>query len=265
MKNYKLYLASVALISLILLIWKFSYHYNCISLIFPIIIMLTISFGLTELVMHKKVCFQKCYIDNNSRLVYFLLSKNLTIFFYLILSFFMTVSLAYSVVEYETNFWIYIFVHINLTVFIFKFLQNKFKNILKKDYSSIVAREWTINISSILLIIVYIYLAYTGYIPEYLKDTLSETIREASSLFNSDCVLSNLFLKIKAEIDASMWYFMIHGAKNLTNDSQQYIAWIIFFLFNSFVVLSISRFIVQVVYLLDMLFKKDERKNKIER
>ncbi len=252
----KLYSTSLLIIFLILMSWNIGYSYGCYMLFFPLIMMIIISHSFIELKMQQRMCYKRCYFTESSFFAKILSSRFFVTLIYFVISILMSISLLFGIIDYSRELWIYLSVHIALVIILYQLLYHFLRTIIRNDYLAIFAKEWTINISSFVLLVVFIYLTlYLGYVPGYLHDSLPETINSASSAINSDCYLSNMILKIKIEIDSLFWWLVSRNAEHIQDQKIKVVFWLIFIVFNSLVLLGLNRFIVQSIYLLDQLFK----------
>ncbi len=225
-------------------------------MIFPIIFLILISYSFIELKIQERVCFKNCYFMSNSLFAKMLSSKFLIIAFYIVMSILMTISALYGVIDYSEKIWVYLILHIALTTVLYKYLSTKFNTIIKPTYQALLAREWTINITALVIIVVYIYFTINNFEPSYLRNSLEETWRVASSSIFSDCVIINYFLKLQREIDSIFWWLMDRGTANIEDNILNIGIWFSFLLINSFAILGVNRFIAQIIYLVDKIFNR---------
>ena len=239
-------------------IWINSYHYNCVILVLPILFLIIIGLSFIELKIQERTCFKNCYFISNSLFAKMLSSKFLIIIFYILTSIIMTISALYTIIEYPKEIWIYLIFHIGLTTIIYKYLFMIFGITLKHNYRALFAREWTINITALMMIVSYIYFTINNFEPSYLRDSLEETWRLASNSINSNCTIINYFLKLQKEIDSISWWFIDKGTENIQDRTYKVTIWISFLFINSFAILGVNRFIAQIIYLIDKIFKSKD-------
>jgi len=245
--------------------WNSFYSNNCLSLIFPVIVLVVISQGYIEAKIQERICIKKCFFNENSIIATILTSKILVILIYTLLSILMTISLMYGVIEYAQILWMYLVVYIALIILLYSFLNKLFEPMLKDKYRSIFVRKWTFNLSALLLIGGSIYLEFEyGYLPVYLSNDLSTTIINASNSYESSCEYSNFILKAKIELDSFFWWIINENSDYFKNEIIKYSIWFGFLSFNSLALLGANKFIVQTVYLLEKLFNLIEMKNNSE-
>ncbi len=206
--------------------------------------------------MQTRVCFRDCFFKRSSLFAKILSSRVLVTVFYLILSLLMTVSALAVAIELPLVFWLYLLVgHTALIVVIYRYFDHIFINTIQDSYRGLIAREWTVNIAALLLILLVLYLSYEGFTPEYLSSGLGETVRNASNSISSDCTVISVVLKIHKEIDATFWWIMVNGDEHIGSQSLKAGSWFVFLFFNSMAILGINRFVAQIIYMIDKIFQ----------
>ena len=262
--NIKPSIASILAVFVVLFGWKIIYSYHCLALVLPLILLIVIVWSLIEIKIHKRLCFKNCYFKETSILARFLTSKITVTILCLLASVVMTVSIAYSIVDYPKELWSYIALHTIIVMVIFKFLNKKLASSIHAKYLHLFSREMAINISMLLLFSAYIYIAINGYEPIYLRETLEETIKVATNSIHSQCYIVDYILRLKTELDAWFWWSVIYTSEAMDDGILKYFMWIGFIAINGLAILGINRFIVQIVYLLNIMFsikKTDEDKS----
>jgi len=255
--NLKLFIATLLAVFLIFFIWRTSYHYGCFTLLLPMVVLFVIAHSFIELKMQERFCFRDCYFVEKSFFANLLSSRSFVTIFYIILSILMTTSVMYAIIDFVTLFWIYLIFQILFATFIFKWFEKILSQTLKKNFLSLFSRELSINISSILLLLVYVYISLEGYAPEYLRETLAQTQLVASNTISSNCHAINYVLKVKIEIDSIFWWSFSSFSEHIDNTFLKSIAWLGFIFMNALAILGVNRFILQIVYYLDNIFSKD--------
>lgn len=257
--NIKLVVGSILSIFLIFLLWESTYKYSCLSLIFPIIILLVISTSFISKKMQERICHKNCYINNSSILAKFLTSRIMVTIFYIIVSIFMAITIMQNILEFTSQLWTYFLIHIFLVIYLYKFFLRMLKNTINESFLKIYVREITINMSSLILFLVYVFIIIKfGYLPEYMDDTLELTLQNATNSVKSDCIYIDYILRIKTEIDASFWFMLNQGTEILKEKYFVAMVWLTFIFINGFALLGINRFIVQTVYFLDDFLNKQK-------
>ena len=94
-----------------------------------------------------------------------------------------------------------------------------------------------------------------SYEPEYLKETLEETLSVATNSISSNCMYIDTILRIKIEIDAQLWFYMTSLDNELGNKNLKIISWVIFIIFNTMSILGLNRLIIQIIYIANKNFK----------
>jgi len=257
LRYIKTYIASILFIYLILFGWIGSYQINCTATLFLLVVLLIISYSFIELKMQERLCFRDCFLKDSSIFAKMLSSKWLVTIIYIIISIIMTISAVTSSIYIDSKIWLYIFtLHTIFVIMLLRGFDYLLYGSIKDSHRGLIAREWTINISSIVLISVTIYIYYNGYEPTYLESGLEESIINASNEVSSNCILMESILKIEREIDALFWWVITNSSEHIESSLLKLGAWLLFLLFNSLAILGINRFIVQVVYMIDIIFKE---------
>jgi len=257
--DIKLLISSILIIYLILLLWKQSYLYSCIALVFPLVILTVISKSYIEVKMQDRKCFKECYFHETSLFSKILSSRFMVTIFYLIVSLFMTISIVYGVIDYPKELLIYLVFQIFIIIVLYKFLIKRLSKTIHEKFLNMFSRELTINLSTVALLLVYIYILWNGYEPSYLRESLEETIIVASNTLSSNCNLIDTILRFKIEIDSAFWWSVHTTSTTLKSEELKILLWGTFIFMNGLAILGLNRFIVQVVYLLDNFFKKQRQ------
>lgn len=249
----KLFLGTILSVFLLFSTWKATYSYHCVSLIFPLIMLFVISRGYIELKMEERICFKNCYFKNGI-ISKILTSRFFVTIFYLLLSTIMTISTFMVSIDFSILLWSYFIVHILLSVLLFRYLNHLFKNTFQERYQLIFAREWTIRIMTVLLIVVFIYISLNEYTPVYLSHSLTETVNNATNAISSSCDAINVILKFGKTIDSSFWWVVYESAEQVNNTLIKTGIWFAFLFYNSLALLGINRLMLQIIYMLNNLF-----------
>lgn len=257
----KLVIGSIIAVFTILLSWNSFYRYNCLSLVFPIIIVIVIGLSFISMKMQERHCYKKCYFKDSSIISKMLSSKISVTIFYLIMSILMGISIMYGVLEYSLLLWLYLVFHIILSIIIFAVLNKVLKNTIQEKFLNIFTRELTIKIAAFIFFIAYLYLTINGYKPEYIVEgkSLQETITFATNSISSECLYIDAILRFKIEVDSSFWWLMNNEAVSKAEERVEALIWLIFMIIKALVIVGINRFIVQIIYLLNLIFKEKSR------
>ncbi len=255
----KTYIASILFVYFILFGWISSYELGCVWTLFLVLVLLVISYSFIELKMQERLCFRDCFLKDSSIFARMLSSRWFVTIIYITISIVMTISAMISTIYIDEKIWFYIFaLHIPLAILLFRLFDHLLYGTVKDSYRRLVAREWSINISSIVLVSVSLYIYYNGYEPTYLRDGLRESIITASNEVSSNCIWVESALKVEREVDALFWWVITNSSDYIESSMLKFGAWILFLLFNSLAILGINRFIVQVVYIVDHIFRGDD-------
>lgn len=250
----KLFTGTALSFFLIFFTWKLTYSYHCLSLLFPFIMLLVISYGYIELKMEERKCIKKCYFKEKSFFAKLLSSHIFVTLFYIVASITMTISTFIVSLDFSKLLWLYLVLHIALSILMFRGLSYFFQKTFQENYQKLFAREWSIRIMAFILIGVFIYLSLNTYTPEYLTHSLKETIENARGTVSSDCRYIETFLQYAKSIDASFWWIISEGTEQVNNTVIKTGIWLAFLFYNSLAILGINRFIFQVIYMLNNLF-----------
>ncbi len=251
---------TILVIFLVFFTWKESYPYHCLSLIFPIMMLATVSYGYYEFKKKERECFRDCYFKSDTVPSRFLSSRSYIIMiFYLLVSILMTISTFMISIEFPRLLWFYFIIHVLLSMTLFIFLTFLFGKIFKEKHQLLFAREWTVNIMAVIIIVVFIYISLNEYTPAYLSNSLQQTVNTATASVFSNCDVTNTSLKYGKAIDSSFWWITNESAEQIDNTLIKSIIWIGFVAYNSFALLGINRFMILIIYYLDTKILKNKR------
>ena len=253
---FKLLTASILTLFLLLFSWIIAYDQYCFSLLFPLIILLLISYGSIELKMQERICLKKCYFRKDSLIAKIVASRILVTIFSVIVSIMMTVTILSTVINYSLAWWGYLLFHTVLSLLLYKLLLSKSASMLQPSYHALFAREWSINFMALLILPIFVYFTLNGYTPLYLDESLEQTIQNASASVSSRCAITQSLLTWMKEIDAALWWLVSSSAKGVEPLWLKVGIWLSFIIYNSLALLGINRLILHVIYFIDMLFKR---------
>ena len=111
-----------------------------------------------------------------------------------------------------------------------------------------------------ILFCIYLFIYLNSYEPEYLRGTLSETIKIATNSISSSCQLIDVILRVRIEIESQIWFLMKGSNSFLDENNIKTILWLGFILINSLSILGLNRFIVQIIYLIKKIIKEKNAK-----
>jgi len=253
MREYiKLFILSIVTLFIILLGWITLYDEYCFSLIFPIIILLIISYSHIETKVQERKCFRKCYFKDKTIISKLLSSRIFVIIISIIISIFMTISISYSLINFTFNWWLYLIFHTAISSFFYLIMLSKSLTFIKEPYNKIFAKEWSAYLMLLILIPSFVYSTLNGYAPIYLDKSLEQTIINSSINIFSNCEIINYTLKLMRKIDAILWWLILNSTSNLEQTWLKSLIWIVFIINNSLTLLGINRLILEIIH----IFKK---------
>ncbi len=245
---FKLFVSSAFIIMLTLYLWKVLHIYNCSVLVFALFILLVIASSYIELKLQERQCFRECYFRKGSFLSKLFSSKLLIMIFYILVSVMMSITTVYVVIDFSIELWAYLLFHIFFVVLIYKALLKLFCKTITDRYILIFAREWSINISTVFLLLAFVYISLNTYEPSYLSDNLQDTISKASHSIGSQCPYIDTVLRIKIELDSTFWWLTDRATYFIKDEMLNSIVWVVFIIINSIALLGLNRFIAQIVH-----------------
>jgi len=256
-KEYlKLLLATLLTLSLVLFSWLESYDKYSLSLIFPLIILLFISYGLIEIRVQERRCIKRCYFKEKSIITRILSSKIFLTIFSIIISILMSISISYSVISFTLNWWLYLLLHSMVATFLYLYIIKITISLIKEPYNRIFAKEWSGYIMLLSIIPIFVYSTLNGYVPPYIETSLEQTIMNASISISSNCEITDYIFKISREIDAILWWLILNSTAHIEQFWLRGLIWIGFILYNSLVLFGINRLIVETIHIIDIIFTK---------
>ncbi|MDT8338340.1 MAG: hypothetical protein RQ763_03980 [Sulfurimonas sp.] len=256
--NIRQVLGAIAVIFLVLILWVYTYKLGCFSLLMPIIVTVVIASGYIEIRMKQKECFRDCYFKKNTLISKILTSPVLPSIFFILLSISYSLSLMYLSINFDSVFYLLLTLFIAAVFGIYRFFLNFFANIVNDKHLEIFARETTVKISALILFCGYAYLFLNSSEPEYLRETLKETLTAATNSISSNCSFVDVVLRTQTEVDSRIWFLMKESNSAIEEQSSKNILWISFMILNSLAILGLNRFIVQVIYLLNKIIKRND-------
>jgi len=246
----KIFIATALSFFLLFFTWIESYRLSCLALLFPVVMLAVVTYGYYELKMHQRRCFAKCYLKKDTFASKIFVSKSYFILlFYTILTTAMVASTFTVVMGFSKLLWVYFFIHILLSYILFIFLSKRLKYALNEEYNLLFAREWTINIMALLLIVVFTYITLNTYTPTYLSSSLEQTITNAMASSSSSCEIIDSILKYTKVADSTFWWIVNESTTQINNTLLKTFIWIVFILYNSLALLGINRLIIVSLYL----------------
>ncbi len=102
---FKTILGTSVIVGALLGLWRWTYDKFCFSLVFVLLILGIVAYSYISLKMHQRRCFANCYVDKESCLFTMLNSPIMVSCLYFIFSIFTSISIAYSVLDYNWMMW----------------------------------------------------------------------------------------------------------------------------------------------------------------
>ncbi|MCQ2661104.1 hypothetical protein JT181_00570 [Helicobacter pylori] len=247
---FKTILGASVIVGVLLGLWCLTYDKSCFSLVFVLLILGVVAFSYISLKMHQRKCFAKCFVNSESFLSKMLHSPIMVSYFYVIFSIFTSISIAYSVLDYNWMMWGLVFCTIVVCAAVFGALEKMLKSIIKEDYLMLMSREVSAFVGTLFFIGLSCYVIYHGSMPTYLKPTLIDTIQEAGNSIYSSCDCMDYFLKAKKMLEGVTWWGM-HKAESMgLNKGFMVAGWVAFIIYNALSGIAISRLSTQIIYCL---------------
>ncbi|QQX49224.1 hypothetical protein [Helicobacter pylori] len=254
---FKNILYASVIVGVLLGLWRLTYDKFCSSLLFVLLILGIVAYSYISLKMHQRKCFAKCFVNKKSCLSKMLLSPIMVSCFYVIFSIFTSVSIAYSVLDYNWMMWGLVFYTILVCAAVFGVFEKMLKNIIKEDYLMLMSREASSFIGALLFVVLSCYVIYTNNIPGYLKPALIDTIKAASDSIYSSCDYTDYFLKARKMLEGFAWWGMFKAESMGMNKGFMVAGWVVFIIYNALSGIAISRLSAQIIYWLSKYFRSE--------
>ncbi|WP_104760500.1 hypothetical protein [Helicobacter cetorum] len=254
---FKTIIITSILVGALLGLWCLSYQVTYLSLVFVAIILGIVAYSSISLKMHQRKCFAKCYLNSESFLARLLSSRIMVSLIYFIISVCVSVSIAYSVLDYKIMMWGLVFINIIICATIFSVCKRMLKSIIKEDYLMLLSREISIGIGTFIFIVLSCYIQWHTSMPNYLQPSLMETIKEASNSIYSSCDYIDYFLKFKKSLESLTWWGMLKAETIEIDKRFIYVAWGVFIFYNALSGIAITRLMGQIIYWLSEYFRKN--------
>ncbi|TPH88308.1 hypothetical protein FIM48_01135 [Helicobacter pylori] len=252
---FKIILGTSVIVGVLLGLWRWTYDKSCFSLVFVLLILGIVACSYISLKMHQRKCFAKCFVNSESFLSKMLHSPIMVICFYFIFSIFTSVSIAYSVLDYNWVMWGLVFCTIVVCAVVFGVLEKMLKSIIKEDYLMLMSREVNAFVGTLFFIGLSCYVIYHGNMPTYLKPTLIDTIQEAGNSIYSSCDCMDYFLKARKMLERFAWWGMRKAESMGLNKGFMVVGWVAFIIYNALSGIAISRLSAQIIYWLSKYFR----------
>jgi hypothetical protein len=254
-KGVVVYALSLATIGTMVAVWLLAYPRHCLSIVAPLVALVFISFSFIEIKIVNKNCFNRCYLKEGTLLYRLLSSKILLMLWYILVAFVFTLSLFVEILFYSTALQLYLIFHIFFVSFAYLFIKRSIQNLVHID--TILAREWSIHIGTLLLFGVFVYMTLHSYTPDFMDASLEKSIINASHEVGSECQIIDRVVRLKAEFNALFWWVVENTAEHLQGKVTKWGIWLSFILMNAFALLGINRLIATVIDIIDRSFNKN--------
>ncbi|ADO05091.1 hypothetical protein [Helicobacter pylori] len=254
---FKNILYASVIVGVLLGLWRWTYDKFCSSLVFVLLILGIVAYNYISLKMHQRKCFAKCFVNKKSCLSKMLLSPIMVSCFYFIFSIFTSISIAYSVLDYNWMMWGLVFCTILVCAAVFGVFEKMLKNIIKEDYLMLMSREASSFIGALFFVVLSCYVIFHGNIPGYLKPALIDTIKAASDSIYSSCDYMDYFLKARKMLEGFAWWGMFKAESMGMNKGFMVAGWVMFIIYNALSGIAISRLSAQIIYWLSKYFRSE--------
>ncbi len=252
---FKTILGTSVIVGVLLGLWCLTYDKSYFSLVFVLLILGIVAFSYISLKMHQRKCFADCYVNKKSRLFTMLNSPIMVSCFYFIFSIFTSISIAYSVLDYNWMMWGIVFCTIVVCAAVFGVFEEMLKGIIKEDYLMLMSREVSSLVGTLFFISLSCSVIYTNNIPDYLKPALIDTIKAASDSIYSSCDYTDYFLKAKKMLEGFAWWGMFKAESMGMSKGFMVAGWVVFIIYNALSGIAISRLSTQIIYCLSKYFR----------
>ncbi len=102
---FKIIIETSVIVGVLLGLWCLTYDKFCFSLLFVLLILGIVAYSYISLKMHQRKCFAKCFLNSQSWLAKLLHSPIMVTIFYFVYSILISISIAYSVLDYNLMMW----------------------------------------------------------------------------------------------------------------------------------------------------------------
>ncbi len=252
---FRIILGTSVIVGALLGLWRWTYDKFCFSLVFVLLILGIVACSYISLKMYQRECFAKCYVHKKSCLFTMLNSPIMVSCFYFIFLIFTSISIAYSVLDYNWMMWGIVFCTIVVCTAVFGVFEKMLKGIIKEDYLMLMSREASSLVGIFFFVGLSCYVIYTNNIPGYLKPALIDTIKAASDSIYSSCDYTDYFLKAKKMLEGFAWWGMLKADSMCMNKGFMVAGWVVFIIYNALSGIAISRLISQIIYCLSKYFR----------
>ena len=85
---------------------------------------------------------------------------------------------------------------------------------------------------------------------------MQSSISNATNSISSKSEITEYIFRLKREIDAIFWWSIVNSTEKMQEGVYKTLIWSSFIIINCLAILGINRFIGQIIYLLNKLFKE---------
>ncbi len=250
-------IASV-IVGVLLGLWRWTYDKFCFSLFFVLLILGIVAYSYISLKMHQRRCFANCYVNKKSCLFTMLNSPIMVSCLYFIFSIFTSVSIAYSVLDYNWMMWGLVFLTIIVCAVVFGVSEKMLKGIIKEDYLMLMSREVSSLVGTLFFVGLSYYVILHSNRPDYLRLALGDTIKAASDSACSNCDYISYVLEFKKMLEGFAWWGMLKAdSMGMNKGFIHIVGWTAFIIYNALSGIAISRLIAQIIYWLSKYFRSE--------
>ena len=236
---------------LLLVLWSQIYSLGCYISVIAIVVGIVISFNVFELSFKRKYCTATCYFKEDSFIFSFVTKKLFLSIFSFIISLILSLSLLLNVIKFDMQDMILYGFDVIILYYLYVFLLNKLDTSFNENMKYPIIKSWATYVNVFIMVIILLIIQFYSVLPEYISINLVDTIDNASKTIVSECDFINYLAKLNIEVEAIQWWFMLKTNNMIENENFQLIAWIIFLINNSLVVIAFSKYILQIINFID--------------
>jgi hypothetical protein len=261
MKQFLSMLIFVAIAFFVIYAWHSLFKFDCFSFIFPTFIILTISVNIITKDIKNRQCIANFYFKKNSFMYFFLHGRVLISIFSIFkaIIFSLPFILFVPIMQYQEFLILFsgaFFIMISYILFS-KLTANSLKNRVNTTFT----KELVIYTNSIILIFAFVVLQYYSTIPDFVDpNSFNNSLANSSYLAFSHCGSLQYLMQINLEKEIFLWFVMLYGNENITNESFRYLFWGLFFINSGLISFAFSRFLTELISLQERLNFGNNRK-----
>ncbi len=227
----------------VIVIWFLTYKISCLSFLLTIVIWASLFKGIFGFLLIKKRCFAKCYLNPKSSL-YKIFMKSFSIFiFSFFTAFILFIALLYYIASSNVLDIFILGIDIFFLYYFRKFLLYKVRFFSESVQSHIIGNTIS-SINAIILMIIFIIITLYQTPPQYLQETLYETIQTALRDVSISCEYFSYLISFFKVIEAVKWWLLIRVSLDVKELSYiKELIWFIFLIGNYLVFFAYGKFI----------------------